>query len=139
MFYDEKFALLLQCKLQLFSKHKKGNLYIEFEVNFVVEVPPVFWHSFLVRFYDEIVVLLLSVQVALQFPVYVLRCQVCIAASTKVENVYQLKIFKGNAIFIDIEVFIVTEISLLLSLTYDCWPNCDCGIGSLSPKKGFSI
>ena len=39
MFYDEKFALLLQCKLQLFSKHKKGNLYIEFEVNFVVEVP----------------------------------------------------------------------------------------------------
>ena len=68
-----------------------------------------FWHSFLVRFYDEIVVLLLSVQVALQFPVYVLRCQVCIAASAKVENVYQLKIFKGNAIFIDIEVFIVTE------------------------------
>ena len=24
-------------------------------------------------------------------------------------------------------------------LTYDCCPNCDCGIGSLSPKKGFSI
>lgn len=64
---------------------------------------------------------LLSVQVGLQFPVY----EVCMAASANVENVYQLKIFKCNVIFIhiegsiDIEVFIVTEIFIVTEFFID--------------------